>query len=94
MPHPCPRVEFARTGWGPAGVVPAEVLFLSVRFCMMPRGVLGVIGRMQVVRVRRVRMMRSRLVISVSVVLRRFGVVVRSLRVMMGCLGVMMRCLL
>jgi len=41
-----------------------------------------------------VRMMRSRLVISVSVVLRRFGVVVRSLRVMMGCLGVMMRCLL
>ena len=53
---------------------------------MMPRGVLGVIGRMQVVRVRQLRMMRSRLVISVSVVLRRFGVVVRSLRVMMRCL--------
>lgn len=61
---------------------------------MMPHGVLGVIGGMQMVRVRQVRMMRGRLVISVSVVLRRFGVMVRSLRVMMGCLGVMMRCLL
>ena len=59
----------------------------------MPRRMLGVVGRVQMVRVRQMRMVRSRLVIPVSVVLRRFGVVVRSLRVMMGCLRVMFCCL-
>ena len=65
-----------------------------MHFRVVPRGVLGVFGRVQMVCVRQVGVVRSRLVIAGFVMLRCFGVVVSSLRVMVGCLGVMLRCLL
>jgi hypothetical protein len=55
---------------------------------------LRVLGRVQMMRVRYVRVMRGFLVIAALVRLRGFGVVMGSLRVMVGRLLVMFDCML
>jgi hypothetical protein len=56
--------------------------------------VLGVFGRVQVVAVGHVRVVRGGFMVAFLVVLRGFVVVARSVLVMLGCLLVMVRCFL
>jgi hypothetical protein len=65
-----------------------------VRFQVVPGGMLTMLGRVQMVRVRYVRMVGGLLVISGLVRLGGFGVVMGGLRVVMRRLMVVMRCLL
>jgi hypothetical protein len=73
---------------------PSRFLLASVRFRVVPRRMLRVLGRMQMMRVRHVRVVCGLLVIAALVRLRGFGVVMGSLRVMMGRLLVMLDCML
>jgi hypothetical protein len=69
-------------------------LFVSVRVRMMPGRMLRVLGRVQMMCVRHVRVMRGFRVVSLLVRLRRFGVVMGGLRVVVRRLAVVLRCLL
>jgi hypothetical protein len=69
-------------------------LLVAVRFGVMPRRMLGVLGRVQVVRMRRVGMMRSPGVIAFLMRPGGFGVMVSGLGVMLRRLAVMVGCLL
>ncbi len=70
------------------------VLLLAVRFEVVPRGVIRVLGGMRVVRVRDVSVVCRLVVVAGFMMLRCFGVVMGGHSVMVGCLFVMMRCLL
>lgn len=61
---------------------------------MMFRRVLGVVGRVDLVRVRQMRVVRRLMVIAGLVVLRRFRMMMRGHAVMMRRLAVLVYCLL
>ena len=65
-----------------------------MRFQVVPRRMLRVLGCVQMVRVRHVRVVRGFRVLSGLVRLRSFGVVMGGLRVVVRRLIVMVRCLL
>jgi hypothetical protein len=61
---------------------------------MLASGVPGVVGGMQVMGVREVRVVRGLFVVAFAVVPRGFAVMMSGLGVMVCCLAVMMRCVL
>jgi hypothetical protein len=69
-------------------------LLLSVRLGVMFRGFFGVMRRLQMMAVRRVRVMCGLLVVAGLVVLGGLAMVVGRIVMVLGGLGVMMRCIL
>jgi hypothetical protein len=64
----------------------------AVGFNVVPGGMFGVLGSLNMVAMREVSVMGGRFVVAILVMLRGFVVMARSVLVMFRCQGVMVRC--
>jgi len=92
MSHACGERR-ARRKRGTEGAADRKLL-LAVGFDVMPRGMLGVFGRVRVVAMGQMRVVRSGFVVALGVVPCGFVVMARSVFVMFRRLLVVLGCLL